>query len=73
MIIDNGILYLDNNSVNMDNAITLGRAHNPNYYQIGDKIGQLVIQQKLVIDDFEIVEDLNDTNRGNGGFGSTGK
>lgn len=41
-------------------------------YDIGDRIAQLVIQAvpKVV---FEEVENLSETDRGNGGFGSTGK
>lgn len=44
----------------------------PNYYEIGDRIGQLVIVElpKVVIQ--EEVE-LSDSERGEGGHGSTGK
>lgn len=38
----------------------------------GDKISQLVIMP-IVIDDLELVDGLNDTERGTGGFGSTGR
>lgn len=37
----------------------------------GDRIAQLVIQKRYDIE-FEIVEELDDTARGAGGFGSTG-
>ena len=37
----------------------------------GDRIAQLVVQQ-IVVPDFEIVEVLDETVRGEGGFGSTG-
>jgi len=37
----------------------------------GDRIAQLVIQ-KVEYADFEVVDALTDTDRGNGGFGSTG-
>lgn len=42
-----------------------------NIYEVGDKIGQLVIVPvpKVV---FEIVDELSMTDRGNGGFGSSG-
>lgn len=40
-------------------------------YRKGDKIGQLVIK-KTIHADFEEVKELSDTNRGSGGFGSTG-
>ena len=37
----------------------------------GDRIAQLVIQEVPTVA-FELVEDLSDTSRGDGGFGSTG-
>ena len=40
-------------------------------YNIGDKIGQLVIM-KLPWVDIEEVDELSETDRGEGGFGSTG-
>ena len=39
---------------------------------IGDKISQLVILP-IVVPKLELVEDLEDTERGDGGFGSTGR
>lgn len=41
-------------------------------YKVGDKIGQIKLGFTLPIE-FEEVDELNDTQRGNGGFGSTGK
>lgn len=41
-------------------------------YKPGDRIGQLMIIPYPKID-FEEVEELNSTNRGTGGFGSTGE
>ncbi|MGI6607559.1 MAG: dUTP diphosphatase [Erysipelotrichaceae bacterium] len=38
----------------------------------GDRIAQLIIMPYLSVD-FEEVEELNETERGDGGFGSTGK
>lgn len=38
----------------------------------GDRIAQLIIEQFFVVD-FDEVDELNDTDRGSGGFGSTGK
>jgi dUTP pyrophosphatase len=38
---------------------------------IGDRIAQLVLK-RILITDLELVEDLDDTDRGAGGFGSTG-
>jgi dUTP pyrophosphatase len=40
--------------------------------KINDRIAQAVIQA-VIQADFKEVEELNDTNRGSGGFGSTGK
>lgn len=40
-------------------------------YNIGDRIGQLIIMPIPSIE-LEEVEELSDTNRGTGGFGSTG-
>lgn len=39
---------------------------------VGDKIAQLIFENCYRAD-FEVVTDLDDTNRGAGGFGSTGK
>jgi dUTP pyrophosphatase len=41
-------------------------------YDIGDKIGQIIIVPFPKIE-FEEVEELSETGRGSGGFGSTGK
>lgn len=41
-------------------------------YDVGDRIGQLIIMPYPQIE-FEEVEDLSSTERGEGGFGSTGK
>ncbi len=41
-------------------------------YQLGDRIGQLIIMPYPQIE-FEEVEDLEDTERGEDGFGSTGE
>lgn len=43
-----------------------------NYYQIEDRIGQLMIIPYPQIE-FETVEELSETQRGEGGFGSSGK
>ena len=44
---------------------------NPKLYSIGDRIGQLVIMPYPTIEPVE-VEELSETERGTGGFGSTG-
>ena len=43
-----------------------------NFYEVGDRIGQLIIMPYPNIE-FEEVDELTSTNRGEGGFGSTGK
>lgn len=40
-------------------------------YQVGDRIAQLIVSQ-VANCNFEVVEELASTSRGNGGFGSTG-
>lgn len=39
----------------------------------GDRIAQLIIMDYFFVSDFEEVNVLSDTNRGEGGFGSTGE
>jgi dUTP pyrophosphatase len=41
-------------------------------YEVGDKIAQLIVIPYPEVE-FEEVSELSDTERGNGGFGSTGK
>lgn len=41
-------------------------------FEVGDKIGQIKIGITFPID-FEVVEELNNTSRGDNGYGSTGK
>lgn len=41
--------------------------------EAGDKITQLVIMPVYIPDELEVVEELEDTERGEGGFGSTGR
>ena len=43
----------------------------PQKIMAGDRIAQLIIQPYLNVD-FNVVDELSDTERGNGGFGSTG-
>lgn len=45
------------------------------YIKRGDRIAQLVIVPCLLprTEDFELVDELEETERGNGGFGSTGR
>lgn len=41
-------------------------------YDVGDRVGQLMVIKREDVQ-FEEVEELEDTDRGSGGFGSTGK
>jgi len=41
-------------------------------YEVGDRIGQIKLGATEPMD-FEVVDELSDTDRGDGGFGSTGK
>ncbi|MBO7693481.1 MAG: hypothetical protein J6T10_12695 [Methanobrevibacter sp.] len=42
------------------------------WYEVGDKVGQIIIIPYPQIE-FNEVEELSETQRGSGGFGSTGK
>lgn len=53
-------------------ALTERKINTPPVYLKGDKIGQLIILPYPKVE-FEEVEELSDTERGEGGFGSTGK
>ena len=55
---------LQGGSINVEDLL-------PNYYEIGDRIGQLIIIPYPQIE-FEEVEELSETERGSGGYGSTG-
>ncbi len=41
------------------------------YYNVGDRVGQMMIIPRPKIE-FDVIEDLGDSQRGDGGFGSTG-
>lgn len=43
-----------------------------NIYHVGDRVGQIIIMKRSKIE-LDIVDELSDTERGNGGFGSTDK
>lgn len=43
-----------------------------NHYEVGDRIGQIIIMPYPAIE-FKEVETLNKSDRGDGGYGSTGK
>lgn len=52
-------------------VILLNTGNEPYVIQHGDRIAQFVVAP-VVIGDFQIAEALDDTDRGTGGFGSTG-
>tara|TARA_R110002126_G_scaffold167211_3_gene314934 strand:+ start:329 stop:796 length:468 start_codon:yes stop_codon:yes gene_type:complete len=46
--------------------------HSPFEYDVGERVGQIVIMPYPQVE-FNEVDELSDTDRGEGGFGSTGK
>ena len=71
LMLGNAVGVIDSNYrgsiiLKFTNAQRVGRSYYP-----GDKIGQLLIVKRPKITLFE-VEELSETNRGDGGFGSTG-
>ncbi len=48
------------------------RKNGPDDYAVGDRIGQVIVLPLPKIE-FEVMEALSDSDRGQGGFGSTGK
>lgn len=73
LILANSVGVIDQN---YRGEITLKFRHTtesrPNVYNVGDKIGQLVFKKRLDVDLIEVSE-LSDTDRGAGGYGSTGE
>lgn len=56
---------------NFDRYQKVGYPHQP-LYEVGDRIGQLLIIP-LYVTELEEVDELSSTDRGTGGFGSSGK
>lgn len=48
------------------------RPDGPHSYEVGDRVGQIIIMPYPKIE-FEEVESLSDSDRGTGGYGSTGR
>ena len=48
------------------------KSNNRNPYEVGERVGQIIILPYPQIE-FEEVNELSETNRGAGGFGSTGE
>jgi dUTP pyrophosphatase len=53
-------------------VVLINLTHKPYDVKTGDRIAQLLIQP-IATAEVEIVDDLEDTNRGTGGFGSSGR
>ena len=56
----------------IDNNCYLRLAYNEFPYKVGDRIGQIFLE-KIIPIQFMQVDNLSETERGEGGFGSTGK
>lgn len=54
------------------NVKLFNNSHQPIYFSAGDKVAQLVVLP-CVIEELEIVDELEETERGENGFGSTGR
>jgi dUTP pyrophosphatase len=52
--------------------LKFNQSNSLNMYKIGDRVGQLIIMPYPSVE-FEEVSELSDSNRGVGGFGSTGQ
>ena len=75
-VIDSGyrgeimLRFVDNFSPE-ENPLNRFKKFTRDFYQVGDRVGQLIIMPYPQIE-FEEVEELSKTERGEGGFGSTG-
>lgn len=52
--------------------LKFNQSNSLNMYKIGDRVGQLIIMPRPYVE-FEEVDELSETDRGAGGFGSTGQ
>lgn len=71
MLLSNCVGVIDSDYRGEITAVFLG-THKEICYNVGDRIMQLVIMPYPAIE-FEEVEELSDTARGQGGYGSTGR
>lgn len=55
-----------------DDKCSIARINKGYIYEVGDRVGQLIIMPYPEIE-FEETDELSETDRGNGGYGSTGK
>ena len=75
LMVRHGILTdgtIDSHYTGSIRVCLFNRSENDLYLQAGDKIAQLVIV-KCELPELELVTELEATDRGDGGFGSTGK
>lgn len=72
MVLSNGVGTIDELYRGEVSAVFYHVLPNMPKYEVGDRICQICFDNTLDIR-FEEVEDLNDTERGSGGYGSTGK
>lgn len=70
MILSNSVGVIDSNYTG-EIRFRFKYIKGSNAYNIGDRVGQLIIIPYPIIE-FEQVEELPETNRNDGGFGSTG-
>lgn len=72
MVLSNCEGTIDEGYINEVSAVFYHIMPNMPKYEVGDRIGQIKIGVTLPIEFFE-VDELNQTSRGMGGYGSTGK
>lgn len=66
-----GIIDSDYRGEWMVKLRAIGHTYGPSPYKVGERVAQVYFQ-KVVDVQFEEVDELSDTERGSGGFGSTG-
>lgn len=71
MVLSNSVGTIDAGYTGEISAVFYHVMPNLPRYKVGDKIGQIKIGATLPMD-FRLVESLEDTERGTGGFGSSG-
>lgn len=69
--IDTGAGVIDSDYRGNIGVILFNHSNDPFKVVAGDRIAQLIFEKILIVD-FDEVENLDDTSRGEGGFGSTG-
>lgn len=69
-ILSNCVGVIDSGYRGEISAVMIGNTHTS--YEIGDRVAQLIIMPIPYIDFYE-VDELNESERGTGGYGSTGK